>query len=149
VTAFCVVLAAAMWSPRAQGEVGVQAADNAAGLAYARWLLDLPADHPDPDGFVRTMASLGLAEMYLQKDNLAQAARIYKREVTGVRQDLWTRMQAVESQIAGRTKVLQEQQGQDPETQEFRRRMQAAPAAEHRAMLMAEKRRCEGTKQIL
>ncbi len=125
------------------------AAADDAGQAFARWVLDLPADHPDPDGFVRTMASLGLAEMYLQKNNLAQAARIYKREVTGVRQDLWMRMLAVESQIAGQTQALQEQQGQDPETQEFRRRMQAIPAAQRRAMLTSEKRRCEGTKRIL
>ena len=92
-TALCVVPAAAMRSPHAQGEAGAQAADNAAGLAYlegldalaaARWpqataafSKSIELDGENSDYFTARGVSLALSGQLSQAmDDLKRAMRL-------------------------------------------------------------------------
>jgi len=121
----------------------------AAAQAYTHWMLDFYADHADPDGLCRSVASLGLAELYLKKGDAATAAKVYHREVSGVPQDLWDAMQRVQSQVDAQQNAVRHQAENAQELDAYRQRLRAMPPAQRREFLLAEKRWCEGTLKIL
>jgi tetratricopeptide (TPR) repeat protein len=120
-----------------------------AAQTYMRWLLDFYADHPNPDGLVRSVASLGLAEMYLKKGNLDQAQKVYRREVSGVPQNLWTEMLQVQSQLNARQQETRQQEEDAQELAAFRAQLQTYPMAYRRTILLRQKQGFENLKNIL
>jgi tetratricopeptide (TPR) repeat protein len=119
-----------------------------AAQTYARWMLDFWASHSNPDGLLRSVASLGLAELYLKKGDIAQAHKVYRREVSGVPDALWTEMLQVQAQLDARQQEIRQKVEDNQELDAFRAQMQSYPMPYRRTLLLREKESGQNLRKV-